>query len=383
MQKGAQEGVESGLREIEKRQKYRSTLPSSKPEGGLICFDLETGYLKSMVGGRDFKKSQFNRTTQARRQTGSAFKPIVYASALDKGYTPASIIVDSPVVFGWGNRRWKPKNFEGKFSGPITLRKALTHSVNVVTVKIARDIGVDYIRGYAKELGIASPVSNDLSMSLGSSSLTLFELTNAYAVFANQGKAFTPIFIKKILDRDGNLLEENFPFWHPQGSLNGRQVISPQTAYLITSLMQSVVQNGTGWRAKALARPVAAKTGTTDQFEDAWFIGFTPELIAGVWVGFDDEKSLGENETGSQAASPIWVNFMGKALKGRPVKEFPTPDGIEFAKIDPKTGLTSSGRDGILECFLEGTGPTQGASLQTAGTPDFFKFDLNFSARTR
>ena len=383
MQKTAQEGVESGLREIEKRQKFRSDPFSPKPEGALISVDLETGYLKAMVGGRDFKKSQFNRTTQARRQTGSAFKPIVYASALDKGYTPASVIVDSPVVFGRGNRQWKPRNFEGKFSGPITLRKALAHSVNVVTVKIARDIGVDYIRDYARELGIASPLSNDLSMSLGSSSLTLYELTNAYAVFANQGKAFAPVFIKRILDRDGNLLEENFPLSHPQGSLNGRQVVSPQTAYLVTSLMQSVVQNGTGWRAKALSRPVAAKTGTTDQFEDAWFIGFTPELLTGVWVGFDEEKSLGENETGSQAASPIWVSFMEKALKGRPLKEFATPDGIEFAKIDPKTGLISSSRDGTLECFLEGTGPTQGVSLQTAGTSDFFKFDMNLAIRPR
>ena len=180
-----------------------------------------------MVGGRDFRKSQFNRATQARRQTGSAFKPIVYASALDKGYTPASIIVDSPIVFEWGDKKWKPKNFEGKFSGPTTLRNALTHSVNVVTVKIAQDIGVDYIKDYAQKLGISSPLQNDLSMALGSSSISLYELTKAYAVFANQGNLFKPIFIKKILDRDGNLLEENLPLFLFQSSLLRKNKSSP------------------------------------------------------------------------------------------------------------------------------------------------------------
>jgi len=383
MQKVAQEAVESGLKEIEKRQKYRFMDASLNPEGSLVCFDLETGYLKSMVGGRDFKRSQFNRATQARRQTGSAFKPVVYASALDKGYTPASIIVDSPVIFQWGNGRWKPRNFEGKFSGPITLRRALAHSVNVVTVKIALDLGVDYIRDYAIKLGIFSPLQNDLSMALGSSSLSLFELTKAYAVFATQGKAFAPIFIKKILDRDGNLLEESLALSYPVEPSNGSQVISPQTAYLLTSLMQSVVQEGTGWRAKSLGRPVAAKTGTTDRFEDAWFIGYTPELIAGVWVGFDEERTLGENETGSQAASPIWVNFVGKTLKDRPVRDFLTPEGIEFMKIDPKTGLITSKKDAILECFREGTGPAQKIPVPTAATPDFFKSDLNLPTKSK
>ena len=157
------------------------------PDGALICFDLETGYGKAMVGGKEFKKSQFNRATQARRQTGSAFKPIIYASALDKGFTPASIIVDAPIIFEWGDKKWKPKNFGGKFSGPTTLRNALTHSVNIVTVKIAKEVGIDYIRDYAKKLGIYSPLHNDLSMALGSSSISLYELTKAYAVFANQG----------------------------------------------------------------------------------------------------------------------------------------------------------------------------------------------------
>jgi penicillin-binding protein 1A len=383
MQRIAEEAVESGLKEIEKRQKYPSTNMPLALEGSLVCFDLETGYIKAMVGGRDFKKSQFNRATQARRQTGSAFKPIVYASALDKGYTPASLIVDSPIVFEWEHKKWKPKNFGEKFSGPITLRNALTHSVNVVTVKIAQDIGVDYIRDYTKKLGISSPLQNDLSMALGSSGISLFDLTKTYAVFANQGNRFKPIFIKKILDRDGNLLEENQPLFYPKESPDGEQILTPQTAYLMTYLLEGVVQNGTGWKAKALKRPVAAKTGTTDHFLDAWFIGYTPEFITGVWVGFDDERTLGENETGSRAASPIWVSFMSKALKDKPIQEFPIPEGLEFTKVDAKTGQIGLGRETILECFREGTSPTQEAPSQLKTTIDFFKYDFNLSTKAK
>ncbi len=378
-QRIAQESIESGLKEIEKRQKYLSLPIPFSLEGSLVCFDLETGYIKAMVGGRDFRKSQFNRVTQARRQTGSAFKPIVYASALDKGFTPASVIVDTPIIFEWGDKKWKPRNFEAKFLGPMTFRNALTHSVNIVTVKIAQDIGIDYIKNYAQKLGISYPLQNDLSMALGSSSISLYELTKAYAIFANQGNEFRPISIKKILDNDGNLLEENLPLFYPQKPLNEKPILSPQTAYIMTNLLEGVVQNGTGWKAKALGRPVAAKTGTTDQFLDAWFIGYTPECITGVWVGFDEERSLGENETGSRAASPIWVTFMSGILKDRPLKDFSTPEGIEFMKIDSKTGQINLGKEGILECFKEGTGPTQKLSSQSS--TDFFKFDFNLSKK--
>lgn len=380
-QRTAQEAMEAGLKEIEKREKYPSANMPFTPEGALVCFDLETGYVKAVVGGRDFKKSQFNRATQARRQTGSAFKPIVYASALDKGFTPASIIVDSPIVFEWGDKKWKPKNFEGKFSGPTTLRNALTHSVNIVTVKIAQEVGIDYIRDYAKKLGISSALHDDLSMALGSSSISLYELSKAYAVFANQGNLFKPIFIKKILDREGNLLEENLPLFYSEGSSQEEQILTPQTAFLMTYLLQGVVQHGTGWRARSLGRPVAAKTGTTDRFMDAWFIGYTPELITGVWVGFDEERSLGENETGARAASPIWVTFMSKILKDKPMKDFPIPEGVEFMKIDPQTGQVSLGKEGLLECFREGTGPPQKTSSPLKTSTDFFKFDFNLSTK--
>ena len=381
-QKTAQEAVEVGLKEIEKREKYPSADMSLAPEGALICFDLETGYVKAMVGGRDFRKSQFNRVIQARRQTGSAFKPIVYASALDRGFTPASIIVDSPIVFEWGDKKWKPKNFEGRFSGPTTLRNALTHSVNIVTVKIAQEVGIDYIKNYAQKLGISSPLHNDLSMALGSSSVSLYELTKAYGVFANQGNLFKPIFIKKILDRDGNLLEENLPPFYSEEPSKEEQLLTPQTAFLMTYLLEGVVKQGTGWRARSLGRPVAAKTGTTDQFMDAWFIGYTPELITGVWVGFDEERSLGENETGARAASPIWVAFMSQILKDKPVKDFPVPEeGIEVMKIDPKSGQISLEKDGILECFREGTAPSQKDSSSLKTSTDFFESDFNLSTK--
>jgi penicillin-binding protein 1A len=291
--------------------------------------------------------------------------------------------VDAPVVFEWGGKKWKPKNFEDKFYGPITLRNALTHSVNVVTVKIAHDVGVEHIKTYAQRLGVSSAIHNDLSMALGSSGISLYELSRAYGVFANQGKTFSPIFIKKILDRDGNLVEENLPLSYGREPSEEAQVLSPQTAYLMTSLLQSVVQDGTGWKAKALGRPVAAKTGTTDQFVDAWFIGYTPELLTGVWVGIDDEKSLGENETGSRVASPLWVAFMSRVLKGKPVKDFPIPEGIEFMKVDPKSGEVSSGSDAILECFKQGTTPVQAGSPRSLTTMDFFQLDFNLSTKTK
>lgn len=397
LQKAAQEAVEAGLRELQKRQAYSASRDSPFPEAALISIDLETGYVKALVGGRDFNKSQFNRVTQARRQTGSAFKPIVYASALDKGYTPASILLDSPLAFEWGGKVWRPKNFDGRFSGPITVRTALANSVNVVTVKLAQSLGVEYIHEYARRLGITSPLNDDLSVALGSSSLSLLEITKAYGVFANGGRALKPIFVKKVLDRDGNVLEENLPPLRPEGSSfpsedapsnppsqprkDNEQLISPQTAYIMTHLLQGVVQNGTGWRAKSLGRPVAAKTGTTDHFFDAWFVGYTPELLTGVWVGFDNERSLGEGETGARAAAPIWVDYMSKALKDRPIKDFPVPEGIEFMRVEPKTGHPSTRKDAILECFREGTIARRQALAPFRTTTDFFKLDMNLSSR--
>jgi len=354
----------------------------------LLSIDLKTGYVKAMVGGRDFQESQFNRAVQAKRQAGSAFKPIIYASAIDEGYTPATVIVDSPIIYDGTQdyQSWKPRNYEEKFYGPTTFRKALAKSRNVITVKIVQDIGLPYVTQYARKLGIESPLNEDLSMALGSSSVSLLELTKAYAVFGNQGRRVEPIFIKKIVDREGNVLEENIPpSPHHRGDDGtggtdgvAEQVISPETAYIITNLLEGVVRNGTGWRAKALRRPCAGKTGTTDDYSDAWFIGYTPDLITGVWVGFDQEKPLGKDETGSRAACPIWLDYMKTVLDGKPIKHFPVSPGIIFAKVDPETGLLASpsSRNAFFECFKEGTAPTRHAEKKGSRSTEFFKFDM-------
>ena len=324
-------------------------------QSALLCMDVETGQVKAMVGGRDFKKSQFNRAIQSRRQPGSAFKPIIYAAALDKGYTPASIIIDSPIVFKDSERdfTWKPRNYKEKFYGPTLFRQALAKSRNVVTIKILRDIGIDYAIDYAAKLGITSKINRDLSIALGSSGVSLLEIVGAYSVFANLGYYLEPVFITKIVDREGNVIEVN--------NIEKKQVIEASTAYIMTSLLESVVKEGTGRRVRALNRPVAGKTGTTNNLNDAWFAGYTPGYITGVWVGFDNESSLGKAETGSRAASPIWLGFMKAILKDKPVRVFNVPEGVVFSKIDAETGLLPipESKKTIFECFKEGTVPTE------------------------
>jgi penicillin-binding protein 1A len=308
-----------------------------------------------MVGGRDFRKSQFNRAIQSRRQPGSAFKPIIYAAAVDKGYTPATMIIDSPIVFEDIERdfTWKPRNYAEKFFGPTLLRQALAKSRNVVTIKILRDIGIDYAIDYSHNLGITSKLSRDLSIALGSSGVSLLEIVKAYSVFANLGYLVEPVFITKVLDRDGTLIEES---QHIR-----EKVIEKNTAYIMTSLLESVVKQGTGRKVRALNRPVAGKTGTTNNLFDAWFVGFTPRYVTGTWVGFDDESNLGKSETGARAASPIWLGFMKKILKDKPVRAFQVPEGIVFSKIDAETGLLpiDASEKTIFECFKEGTVPTE------------------------
>lgn len=350
-------------------------------QGALLCLESETGLVKAMVGGRDFNETQFNRAIQSRRQPGSAFKPIIYAAALDRGftdskkvYTPATMIIDSAVVFEDRARAqsWKPKNYKETFYGPTLLREALAQSRNVVTVKILQDIGVDYAIEYARNLGITADLTRTLSLALGSSGVSLFELTRAYSVFANQGFLVEPVFVLKIIDRDGNVLEEAVS--------ERRKAIEKDTAFIMTSLMESVVQHGTGQRIKALGRPAAGKTGTTNDMYDAWFIGYTPEYITGVWVGFDTEAPLGKTETGSVAASPIWLEFMKQLLANESVKAFQAPEGVIFAKIDAETGLlpVAETRKTIFECFKEGTVPSDFSKRpgEVKETEDFFKKDL-------
>jgi penicillin-binding protein 1A len=343
-------------------------------ESALLCIEAETGNVKVMVGGKDFHESQFNRAVQSRRQPGSAFKPIIYAAALDKGYTPATTIIDSPIVFQNEEMdfKWKPKNYGKKFYGPTLLRMALQKSRNVITIKILQDIGVDYCISYGRRLGITSHLDKDLSLALGSSGVSVLEMVKAYSVFANQGYLVEPVFIQKIVDRDGYVLEE-------AGTVR-EKVLEKSTAYIMTNLMEGAVQNGTGFRVKALKRPVAGKTGTTNNLFDAWFIGFTPRYITGVWVGFDAERSLGESETGSRAASPIWLGFMKEILKDKPVKVFQVPEGVVFAKIDAETGLLPipESKRTIFECFKEGTVPTEFTKKPDTVTEaeEFFKLDM-------
>ena len=386
-------------------------------QAALIALDPMTGAVRAMVGGYDFKKSQFNRAMQAKRNPGSAFKPVIYAAALDNGMTPASIIDDSQVEYESGKEKaWKPKNYDNVYRGPVTMREALTNSINVVSVKILEHIGVSAAIEYAKRLGIVSPMSDNLTLALGSSSLTPLELTSAYAVFASGGYRTTPYFVTKVLDRDGVVMEEVAepklpvfggissaqapangedgetdgedasqpaqsteaplqpavppalsPSAAPQASpsvgaqvLTAIPVIPPETAFIMTNLMESVVTSGTGGRARALGRPVAGKTGTTNDMKDAWFVGYVPQLVAGVWVGYDQERSLGSGGSGGQAAAPIWTEFMQRALAGVPVKQFETPRNVTFALINPRTGrLARQGSPGaVQECFISGSEPT-------------------------
>jgi penicillin-binding protein 1A len=323
-------------------------------QAALVSIDPRSGGIKAMVGGYDFKKSQFNRVIQAKRNAGSAFKPIIYAAALDKGLTPATIIEDAPVEYPDGaGGLWKPQNYDHEFRGPVTMREALTYSINIVSVKIMEQIGAPYTAEYAKKIGFTSPIPANLALALGAASVSPFELTSAYAVFANNGVLTPPYYITRVTDNEGNSLETTPP---PVPV----PVISPETAYVITNLMQSVVSSGTGHRASIIGRPVAGKTGTTNGAKDAWFVGFIPQLVTGVWVGYDQERSLGASGSGGQAAAPIWGDFMQKAILSLPAEDFTAPENVSFVLINPRSGkLANDGTPGaVMECFIKGTEPT-------------------------
>jgi len=367
-------------------------------QGALLSVELESNEVLALVGGRDFEQSQFNRVTQARRQPGSAFKPLIYAASLSRGYTPASIVFDRPIVYTDEESGfiWRPRNYKRSFYGPITLREALARSINNATVHLFRDVGIDYVIEYVRRLGIESPLSRDLSLALGSSGLSLLELTRAYAIFASGGRRVEPIFIRRVTDRDGMILLENVRLGASGEAVadpdemaddlvdvaaaaedaeneevpidaefppEPDQIIPPEEAYLAVSLLRAVVEDpkGTGHRLRVLRRPVAGKTGTTNDQADAWFMGFSPEIATGVWVGHDETRFLGYGETGSRAAAPIWVDYMRAALAGRTIRDFAVPELIEFARIDRKTGLLAGEGSGatVFQPFLQGTVPTE------------------------
>ncbi|MDA3970764.1 MAG: PBP1A family penicillin-binding protein [Desulfobulbaceae bacterium] len=328
LQKQASQSVEKGLASWALRSGKGKTTP---PQTALVSIENGTGYVRALIGGVNFQRSQFNRATQAKRQPGSAFKPLIFAQAFNSVFTPASIIMDEPLELpGHKESMWQPQNFSGENYGPTTLFTALVKSRNIVTIKLLQSVGIDSILHLARQVGIGTKLHSNLSLALGASEVSLLELTSAYTVFANAGNFNPPIFITKVYDRDSRVLEHNIP--------RQIKVLDARAAYQVTRLLQDVIREGTGKKAGGLPGHSAGKTGTTDGNMDAWFIGYTPQIVTGVWMGFDLKKSLGKQETGGLACGPVWFDFMSKATAGVGPKFFKTPKGITFLPIDKKTG---------------------------------------------
>jgi penicillin-binding protein 1A len=325
-------------------------------EGALVAIDNRTGQIKAMVGGWDFGRSKFNRAVQAMRQMGSTFKPIVYTTAIDRGFTPVSIIIDEPISYTSDiGQVYAPQNYDHKFEGAITLRRALEDSRNIPAVKMMETLGPKNVLSYAKRFGFAEEFPPYLAIALGAGDATLMEVTSAYSVFPNQGVRMKPFDILNVMDRDGNLLEQN--------RSEPVDVIRADTAFVMTNLLRGVVLRGTAEAAKSIDWPLAGKTGTVDENTDAWFVGFDPDITVGVWTGLDEKKTLGRNETGAIAALPIWMEFMKAYIASRPDKdhrpEFQAPGNIVFLPVDEKTGSVAGAEapGAITETFIAGTQP--------------------------
>jgi len=367
--------VQVKVRAFDEAKKEAVVSLDQKPvrNGGFVAIDPQTGQVKALVGGYSFRDSQFNRAVQAPRQTGSAIKPLLYTAALEHGFTPASVIVDEPVTFidRWSGEPWSPKNYDRKYKGAVTLRTGLEQSRNVVTAtlldNISPQVGVEYCRRF----GITSPLYPYLSLSLGTFEITLLEMVSAFSTFPGKGVRFQPYFITRIEDKDGNVLEE--------ARVESNEVISPQTAYMMTHLMRGIVESegGTAAAASVLGWPLAGKTGTTDKYSDAWFIGFSPTLCAGVWVGHDKQALLGEKQSGAAAALPIWQSFFTRVIDDVRKKaeadgvvdfepaDFEVPPNLVFVEIDKKTGLRKMDfcLYPFLEVFFPGTEPSRFCTL--------------------
>ncbi len=380
LQREAERALEKQLSDLERRYKYKTTRATWVPpatvvaiagvtpklrggvqtpylQGALVALDARTGYVRALVGGRDFKASAFNRAVQAKRQPGSAFKPFIYTAAIDNGFQPTDIIEDAPISLPGGAKgaAWTPGNYDRKFSGPVTLRYALQRSINIPAIKLLKKLGVSLVASYARRMGIKSPIHPNLSVALGTSEVDLLEITSAYAVLANEGIRNEPAYILKVEDKSGAVLE----------SLQPRpvDVLSAETAGVMTSMLQSVMDHGTGYpaRARGFTAPAAGKTGTTDDYSDAWFIGYTPSVVTGVWVGFDVKKTMGKGVTGGVGALPIWTDFMIAATRGRSVEQFNVQHQGETREICTETGLlaTEACVTVTAEVFPPGTEPTE------------------------
>lgn len=404
-------------------------------EGALLSIDQDTQDVLAMVGGYSYERNKYNHTIQAERQTGSAFKAMVYAAALEKNYNPSSLIIDAPIVYkeagdgdeGQGDEKlWKPSNHGRDFSGEITMRNALVRSLNIPSVKIVEDVGVSFATEFARRLGVFSKLNPDFTLVLGSSSLTLYEMTKVFSEFGRLGVRTRPRIVKRVIDQAGKSLLENLtlesrfldetkkmdedfeqkrtaylekkantvnkessdstsenskvdrgsPFYFD----NPEQLVRPQTAAVITNMLRGVVEDphGTGGQAAQLGRPTAAKTGTTNGYVDAWFVGYTPNIATGVWVGFDRERSLGRGEVGGKAALPIWLSYMKAAHESLPVTPFQLPEGVKLVKIDADSGkLANSGSKRVIEqAFVDGTEPTT-AESRSEETTDHLKQDID------
>jgi len=333
--------------DLEMQDFAEKALQESGREGAIIAIEPQSGYIKAMVGGKDFEESKFNRATQAYRQPGSAFKPFIYLTALDNGFTPSNIIEDSPVTFENG---WSPENYEKEFRGPVTLEEAFELSINIIGVKLLEQVGVNKVINYAHKAGIKSELRPDLSLALGTSEITPLEITSAYATIANLGVRVNPISIIRIEDNTGKSIKENIP--------QKKKLFKEETCYVLINMMEGVIKRGTGWNAQ-IGRPVAGKTGTTNDFVDAWFIGFTPDLVTAVYIGNDDRTPLGNKMTGGVIAAPVWANFMKNALKDVEKKDFLQPDKIIKTSVCKKSGLlpTDSCPETFTVTFIKGTEP--------------------------
>jgi len=355
--------------------------------GAILVMEPQTGRVLAMSGGFSYDQSQFNRATQALRQPGSSFKPLVYAAALDNGYTPSSVVLDAPLEVDTGSGVWKPENYEGKFYGPSTLRFGIERSRNVMTVRLAQDLGMPLIGEYAKRFGIYDNLPPYLSFSLGAGETTLIRMVGAYAMFDNGGKKVIPTLIDRIQDRYGHTIYRHdqrecrgcdAQKWESQSepTLVDRRdrVIDPMTAYQITSMMEGVVQRGTAGSvgfAKEVGKPIAGKTGTTNEEKDVWFIGFSPDLVVGVFMGFDKPRHIADRASGGSLAAPIVRDFMKVALADKPAVPFRVPAGIKLIRVDPRTGMRAGpGTASILEAFKPGTAPPDYVSSVGVTDPD-------------
>lgn len=331
LQKAAEEAVTQGLEQLETRRQINN-LPIPKPQAALIAIDVTTGGVLAMIGGRGDYNGGFNRATMAKRQPGSSFKPIVYALAVEQGFDQHQKLLDSPVIFKshTGKNEWRPENFSNDYDGEITMRWALAHSKNIPVVRLMEQLGPSSVVQFSQSLGIQSNIAPNLSLALGTSEVSLIELTATYTAFANQGKFISPYGVTSVLDDSGQTIWKTKP----------KQCIamSRTGAAIVTNMLEAVIQDGTGRKANILPGPVAGKTGTTNDYKDALFIGFAPTISAGVWVGNDDASTLGPRETGAKAALPIWINFMQAALEGQSQQYFDIPDEVHQVYIHPKTG---------------------------------------------